>query len=119
MGVLRPSSRFRKLGEGTIGLRISDGKVPEPGVCREEAGWMAGLAEVDFLSKPAAAMVAVTVADAMVASRRRFREQRTGKEAKEWTGNDDAPGLGWLSDQRRRVEEGEGGRMRGGRQGVR
>ena len=32
MGVLRASSRLRKLGEVAIGLRSSDGNVPDPGV---------------------------------------------------------------------------------------
>lgn len=64
MGVFRPFSLcFRKPGEPAKGLRISDGKVPEPGVWREDA-------ELDRFSKPAAAMVAVAVADAIVACRR-------------------------------------------------
>ena len=63
MGVLRASSRLRKLGEVASGLRISEGKVPDPGVWREED---AEVLELARRSKPAAAMVAVTVAEAMV-----------------------------------------------------
>lgn len=44
-----------------MGLRNSDGKVPDPGVAREEAA-----SELGRLSKPAAAIVAVAVAEAMV-----------------------------------------------------
>jgi hypothetical protein len=62
MGVLSSSFR-RKPGEGAIGLSISEGKVPEPGVWREDA-------VLERLSKPAAYMVAVAVADAMVVCRR-------------------------------------------------
>lgn len=64
IGVLR-SSFFRNPGEPAIGLNISDGKVPEPGVCNDDAA-------LARLSKPAAAMVAVAVAvaDAIVACRR-------------------------------------------------
>lgn len=61
MGVLRASSRFIKLGEAAMGLSISDGKVPDPGVCREEEAVLA------LLSKPAAIIVAVAVAEAIVA----------------------------------------------------
>lgn len=62
IGVFKASSFLGRLrpGEGTSGLRSSDGKVPEAGVCREEAGF-----EADRLSKPAAAMVAVMVAEVM------------------------------------------------------
>lgn len=63
IGVLRASSFFEKHGEATMGLRSSEGNVPEPGVCKEEA-----VLELERLSKPAAAMVAVAVADAMVES---------------------------------------------------
>jgi hypothetical protein len=46
-----------------MGLSSSDGNVPEPGVCSEE--------DVDArLSNPAAAIVAVAVAEAMVMCRR-------------------------------------------------
>lgn len=62
IGVLR-SSFLNRPGEPTRGLRSSDGKVPEAGVCRVEAA-------LDLLSKPAAAMVAVTEAEAMFANRR-------------------------------------------------
>ena len=62
MGVLSSSLR-RKPGDGAIGLSISEGKVPEPGVWREDA-------VLERLSKPAAYMVAVAVADAMVVCRR-------------------------------------------------
>lgn len=58
---MRASSFFRRPGEATSGLLISEGKVPEPGVWREEA-----VLELDRLSNPAAAMVAVAVAEAMV-----------------------------------------------------
>lgn len=62
IGVLRSSLR-RKPGEEAIGLSSSDGNVPEPGVCSEE--------DVDArLSNPAAAIVAVAVAEAMVMCRR-------------------------------------------------
>lgn len=61
MGVFRASSFLRRPGEATMGLRSSDGKVPEPGVCNEEA-----VLEPDLLSNPAAAMVAVAVAEAMI-----------------------------------------------------
>ena len=47
MGVLR-SSFLRNPGDAAIGLSISDGKVPEPGVCNEDA-------VLARLSKPAAA----------------------------------------------------------------
>jgi len=61
IGVLRASSCRRRLGEATIGLLNSDGNVPVAGVCKEEAAL-----ELDRLLKPAAAMVAVAVAEAMV-----------------------------------------------------
>ena len=64
IGVFRSLSNcFVRPGEPAKGLRISDGKVPEPGVCKEED-------ELDRLSNPAAAMVAVAVAEAIVACRR-------------------------------------------------
>ena len=63
IGVLRSSFR-RKLGEAAIGLSISEGKVPEPGVCSSEDEVLCRL------SKPAAAMVAVAVADAILECRR-------------------------------------------------
>lgn len=69
MGVLSSSLR-RKPGEGAIGLSISEGKVPEPGVWREDA-------VLERLSKPAAYMVAVAVADAMVVVCRRLRKRAT------------------------------------------
>jgi hypothetical protein len=58
IGVLRASSLLRKPGEPAMGLRNSEGKVPEPGVWREDE------VLVRF-SKPAAAMVAV-IADIVV-----------------------------------------------------
>jgi len=61
MGVFKASSFFKNPGDATIGLRNSEGKVPDPGVAREEAA-----SELGRLSKPAAAIVAVTVAEAMV-----------------------------------------------------
>jgi hypothetical protein len=61
IGVFKASSFFKRPGDATIGLRNSDGKVPDPGVAREEAA-----SELGRLSKPAAAMVAVAVAEAMV-----------------------------------------------------
>ena len=61
IGVFKASSFFDRPGDATIGLRNSDGKVPDPGVAREEAA-----SELGRLSKPAAAIVAVAVADAMV-----------------------------------------------------
>ena len=68
IGVLS-SSLLRRLGELAIGLSISDGKVPDPGVCNEDA-------VLALLSKPAAAMVAVAVAEAIMV-RRRLRERMT------------------------------------------
>jgi len=68
IGVLS-SSLLRKPGEPVIGLSISDGKVPDPGVCNEDA-------LLERLSKPAAAMVAVAVADA-IAAYRRLRAEET------------------------------------------
>lgn len=61
IGVFKVSSFFKRPGDDTIGLRNSDGKVPDPGVAREEAA-----SELGRLSKPAAAIVAVAVADAMM-----------------------------------------------------
>jgi hypothetical protein len=60
IGVLRASSLFINPGEAAMGLSISEGKVPDPGVCKDEAA-------LDLLSKPAAAIVAVAVAEAMFA----------------------------------------------------
>lgn len=62
IGVLS-SSLLKKPGDPAIGLIISEGKVPEPGVWSEDAVLLR-------LSKPAAAMVAVAVAEAIVACRR-------------------------------------------------
>lgn len=63
MGVFRsPSLVFIRPGEDAMGLRSSDGKVPDPGVCKEDA-------VLTHLSKPAAAIVAV-VAEAIVPCRR-------------------------------------------------
>ena len=61
IGVFKASSFFKRPGDTTIGLRNSDGKVPDPGVAREEAA-----SELGRLSKPAAAIVAVAVAEAMI-----------------------------------------------------
>lgn len=61
MGVFRASSFFNRPGDATIGLRNSDGKVPDPGVAKEDAA-----SELERLSKPAAAIVAVAVAEAMM-----------------------------------------------------
>lgn len=72
MGVFKASSLLLKLGEGAMGLNSSEGKVPDPGVCSVEVE-----AVLALLSKPAAAMVAVAVAEAMVASRRRLAERVT------------------------------------------
>lgn len=63
IGVFKASSFFKRPGDATIGLRNSDGKVPDPGVAREEAA-----SELGRLSKPAAAIVAVAVAEAMIDS---------------------------------------------------
>lgn len=75
MGVFSASSLLPKLGEAAMGLSSSEGKVPDPGVWRDDEAVLA------LLSKPAAAMVAVAVAvaEAMVAacSRRRLRERVT------------------------------------------
>lgn len=63
MGVLR-SSFLNTLGELIIGLNNSEGNVPEPGVYRDDAA-------LARLSNPAAAaIVAVAVAEAMIACRR-------------------------------------------------
>ena len=63
MGVFKAFSRcFMKPGELASGLRSSDGKVPEPGVWREDEA-------LGLLSSPAAALVAVAVADAIFACR--------------------------------------------------
>lgn len=78
MGVLS-SSFLRRPGEGAIGLSSSDGKVPEPGVCSEDA-----VLVLARLSKPAAAMVAVAVADAMAkVVCRRFGPKRATEESNE------------------------------------
>ena len=61
IGVFKASSLFKRPGDATRGLRNSDGKVPDPGVAREEAA-----SELGRLSKPAAAIVAVAVAEAMI-----------------------------------------------------
>ena len=73
IGVLR-SSFLRKLGEPAIGLNSSDGKVPEPGVVNEEP-------VLARLSKPAAAMVAVAVAEAISLCRRLW--ERATEESNE------------------------------------
>ena len=65
IGVLR-SSFFKKPGEHAIGLTISDGKVPEPGVCSDDDDEYV----LDRLLKPAAAMVAVAVTEAIMSCRR-------------------------------------------------
>lgn len=62
MGVLKASSLFMNPGEAVIGLSSSEGNVPEAGVCKDDA-------VLGLLSKPAAAMVAVAVAEAIVACR--------------------------------------------------
>ena len=62
IGVFK-SSFLRQLGDPAMGLSISDGNVPEPGVCNEDA-------VLARLLNPAAAMVAVAVAEAIVACRR-------------------------------------------------
>lgn len=69
MGVFK-SSFLKRPGEGAMGLRVSEGKVPEPGVCSCDAE------RLGRLSKPAAAMVAVEVAEAM-SGRRRLRKRGT------------------------------------------
>ena len=61
IGVFKASSFFKRPGDATIGLLNSDGNVPDAGVCKEEAAL-----ELERLLKPAAAMVAVAVAEAMV-----------------------------------------------------
>lgn len=61
MGVLSVVSSFLGThGELTIGLRSSEGNVPDPGVGRDDT------VTVGLLSKPAAAMVADEVAAAIV-----------------------------------------------------
>lgn len=60
IGVFKSASLcFRKPGETAIGLQSSEGKVPDPGVCKDDA-------VLARLSKPAAAMVAVAVADVAI-----------------------------------------------------
>ena len=61
IGVFKASSFFNRLGDATSGLLNSDGNVPDPGVCNEDAA-----SELGRLSKPAAAMVAVAVAEVMM-----------------------------------------------------
>ena len=73
IGVLRSSFR-NKPGEDAIGLNSSEGNVPEPGVWSEDA-------VLERLSKPAAAMVAVAVAEAMVVCRR--MQKRATEESSE------------------------------------
>lgn len=74
MGVLRESSLFMKPGEGAMGLNISEGKVPDPGVCRDDAA-------LALLSNPAAIIVAVAVAEAMIACR--CLQERVTEESNE------------------------------------
>lgn len=74
IGVLRASSLFMKPGEAAMGLNISDGKVPDPGVCRDDA-------LLALLSNPAAIIVAVAVAEAIVACRR--LQERVTEESNE------------------------------------
>lgn len=75
------------------GLRISDGKVPDPGVCNDEAA-------LARLSNPAAAaMVAVAVAEAIIACRR--LQKCVTEISNEWLGNDDTQGLRAVLKQRR------------------
>jgi hypothetical protein len=62
IGVLRSSLRS-KPGDAAIGLKSSEGKVPEPGVWSEDA-------LLARLSKPAAYIVAVAVAEAILVCRR-------------------------------------------------
>ena len=69
IGVLKSSFLRMPPGEQAMGLIISEGKVPEPGVCNEDA-------LLFRLSKPAAAMVAVAVAEDIAAGRR-LREWMT------------------------------------------
>ena len=85
IGVFKASSFFKKLGDATIGLRNSEGNVPDPGVAREEAA-----RELGRLSKPAAAIVAVAVAEAMMdyVSLSEDGNQTKG-ECNERQGNDD------------------------------
>lgn len=71
IGVRRASSFFVKAGVLIIGLNISEGKVPDPGVGSDEVFTLAGL-----LSNPAAAIVADDVAVAIVGCRR-LREEVT------------------------------------------
>lgn len=60
MGVFKESSFFKKPGEAAMGLHISEGKVPDPGVCNDDA-------VLALLSNPAAAaIVAVAVAEVIV-----------------------------------------------------
>lgn len=91
MGVLKASSRLMKLGEAAMGLNISDGNAPEPGVCRDEL-------ELDLLSKPAAAEEAERMAEAMADV---FRRLLSGspEASSEWIGAcDDDDGDASLTD---------------------
>lgn len=67
IGVLRASSLRRKPGEYCIGLRSSEGNVPDPGVCSEEDEDVVQV--LCLLSKPLAAIVAETTAEAIAACR--------------------------------------------------
>ena len=63
MGVFNSVCRcFMNPGDPASGLRSSEGKVPEPGVWREDEA-------LGLLSSPAAALVAVAVAEAMITCR--------------------------------------------------
>lgn len=76
MGVLRSVSLcFRKPGETAMGLQSSEGKVPDAGVCNDDA-------VLARLSKPAAAKVAVAVAEVAMLACRRLCKRVTG-EAKD------------------------------------
>ena len=66
IGVRSASSFLMKLGDAVMGLSNSDGNVPDPGVCNDEAVLVLAL----LLSYPAAAIVAEDVAVAIVGCRR-------------------------------------------------
>ena len=69
MGVLRSFSLpFDRTGEATKGLRNSDGKVPDPGVCNDDEEEEEA-PELDLFSKPAAAIVAVEADDIVLCRR--------------------------------------------------
>ncbi|KAI7588089.1 hypothetical protein KC346_g17109 [Hortaea werneckii] len=71
--------RKSRPGEATKGLRSSDGKVPDPGVCNDDEEEEEA-PELDLFSKPAAAIVAVEADDIVLCRRLRAVVSNTGVE---------------------------------------